>query len=72
MKKHYDIKFLDDFKDILEGVNVNYYGMIGKREGDGTVLERLLAKPKPSINLFTTDQLVASRGRLFFGCWHST
>jgi len=30
MKKHYKLKFLDDFKDILEGVNVNHYGMIGK------------------------------------------
>lgn len=46
LKAHYDIKFLDDFKDILNDVNPNYYGMI--------------------------DQLVASRGRLFFGCWHST
>ncbi|GAX18597.1 hypothetical protein FisN_10Hh196 [Fistulifera solaris] len=46
LKKHYDVKFLDDFADELKGVNTNFYGMI--------------------------DQLVASRGRLFFGCWHST
>jgi hypothetical protein len=46
LKQHYDIKFMDDFKDVLEGVNTNYYGMI--------------------------DQLVASRGVKFFGCWHST
>jgi GDP-fucose protein O-fucosyltransferase len=42
----YDILFLDDFKDLLKGVNTNYYGMI--------------------------DQLVASRGDVFLGCWHST
>jgi hypothetical protein len=46
LREHYDIKFLDDFKPVLEGVNTNYFGMI--------------------------DQLVASRGRKFFGCWHST
>jgi hypothetical protein len=45
-KAGYDVLFLDDFKDILEGVNTNYYGMI--------------------------DQLVASRGDVFLGCWHST
>jgi hypothetical protein len=38
--------FLDDFKEELQGVNTNYYGMI--------------------------DQLIASRGRVFFGCWFST
>jgi hypothetical protein len=42
----YDIVFLDDFKDLLVGVNTNYFGMI--------------------------DQLVASRGDVFLGCWHST
>ena len=46
LREHYDIKFLDDFKTELTGINTNYYGMI--------------------------DQLVASRGRLFIGCWHST
>lgn len=46
LKSHYDVVFLDDFMDSLEGVNSNYYGMI--------------------------DQLVASRGRIFFGCWFST
>ena len=45
-RKNYHIYFLDDFKEALEGVNTNYYGMI--------------------------DQLVASRGRTFFGCWFST
>jgi len=43
---HYDLVFLRDFKQELEGVNTNFYGMI--------------------------DQLVASRGRTFFGCHHST
>jgi hypothetical protein len=42
----YDVVFMDDFKDLLVGVNTNYYGMI--------------------------DQLVASRGDVFLGCWHST
>jgi GDP-fucose protein O-fucosyltransferase len=46
LREHYDIKFLDDFKDVLQNVNTNHFGMI--------------------------DQLVASRGKLFFGCWHST
>ena len=30
LKKHYDVKFLDDFLEELKGVNTNYYGMIGK------------------------------------------
>lgn len=46
LRRHYEIFFLDDFKDLLTNVNTNFYGMI--------------------------DQLVASRGRFFFGCWHST
>ena len=46
LKEHYNVLFLDDFKEELSGVNTNYYGMI--------------------------DQLVSSRGRVFFGCWHST
>jgi len=28
LKKHYDILFLDDFHNALEGVNTNYFGMI--------------------------------------------
>lgn len=46
LKQHYNVFFLDDFMDLLEGINTNYFGMI--------------------------DQLVASRGRTFFGCWFST
>ena len=46
MRKHYNIYFLDDFKDALKGVNSNYFGMI--------------------------DQLVAAKGRIFFGTWFST
>ena len=38
--------FLDDFKDLLKGINTNYYGML--------------------------DQLVAFKGRVFFGTWRST
>jgi len=43
---HYDLVYLDDFVDVLGGINTNFYGMI--------------------------DQLVASRSRVFFGCWFST
>ena len=46
LREHYNVLFMDDFSDLLVGVNKNHYGMI--------------------------DQLVASRGRIFFGCWHST
>ena len=46
LMEHYDVVFLDDFMDVLRGVNSNYFGMI--------------------------DQLVTSRGRVFFGCWFST
>jgi hypothetical protein len=46
LRDRYDIWFLDDFAEELEGVNTNYYGMI--------------------------DQLVASKGRIFFGCFFST
>jgi GDP-fucose protein O-fucosyltransferase len=42
----YKLYFLDDFRDLLQGVNTNYYGMI--------------------------DQLIASQGEIFLGCWHST
>jgi len=45
-KEHYDVVFLDDFKDLLTGINTNFYGML--------------------------DQLVASKGRVFFGTWWST
>jgi len=46
MAEHYDVVYLSDFAEMLEGVNTNFYGMI--------------------------DQLVASRSRVFFGCWFST
>jgi hypothetical protein len=46
IKERYDVLFLDDFMDELQGINSNYYGMI--------------------------DQLISSRGRLFYGCWFST
>jgi hypothetical protein len=42
----YKLFFLDDFRDLLHGVNTNYFGMI--------------------------DQLIASQGEIFLGCWHST
>lgn len=28
LKEHYDIKFMDDFKPLLKGVNTNYFGMV--------------------------------------------
>jgi hypothetical protein len=46
MADHWDVVYLDDFMDLVQGIDKNYYGMI--------------------------DQLVASRGRIFFGCWFST
>jgi hypothetical protein len=46
LHQHYDVVYLDDFKEDLGSINSNYYGMV--------------------------DQLVASRGRVFFGCWFST
>jgi hypothetical protein len=46
LRERYDVVFLDDFQEALQGVDINYYGHI--------------------------DQLVASRGRVFFGCWYST
>ena len=46
LKDHYDLLFLDDFKDLIKGINTNYYGML--------------------------DQLVTSRGKIFFGTYFST
>ena len=46
LREQYDVLFLDDFSELLKGVNTNYFGMI--------------------------DQLVSSRGRIFFGCFFST
>lgn len=46
MRKHWDIVFLDDYLDLVKGLNPSTYGML--------------------------DQLVTSRGRVFFGCWFST
>jgi hypothetical protein len=28
LRKHYKIYFMDDFKDLLEGINTNYFGMV--------------------------------------------
>ena len=44
--KHYDVVFLDDFKDQIKGINTCFYGML--------------------------DQLIASKGRVFFGTFFST
>jgi len=45
-KEHYNVYFLDDFKDLFKGLNTNYYGML--------------------------DQLIASKGRTFYGTYYST
>jgi len=45
-REHYDVVFLDDFKEHIKGINTNFYGML--------------------------DQLIASKGRVFFGTWWST
>lgn len=46
LKKHWDVVFLDDYLDLVKGLNPSTFGML--------------------------DQLVTSRGRVFFGCWFST
>lgn len=46
LKEHYDVTFLDDYMDLIKGVNTNYYGML--------------------------DQLVAYKGRVFYGTYRST
>jgi len=46
LAEHYDLCYLDDFKHLIEGFNINYYGML--------------------------DQLIASKGRIFFGTFFST
>lgn len=45
-KEHYQVYFLDDFRDLLKGIDSHYFGMI--------------------------DQVVAARGRIFFGSFQST
>ena len=45
-KEHYEVYFLDDFKDLLIGIDYHYFGMI--------------------------DQVVAAKGRVFFGSFQST
>ena len=45
-KEHYQVYFLDDFKDLLIGIDYHYFGMI--------------------------DQVVAAKGRIFFGSFQST
>jgi len=46
LREHYSVFFLDDFKDQIQSINPNYYGML--------------------------DQLVASRGEVFWGAFYST
>ena len=77
LREHYNILLMDDFKDELAGVNKNFFGMIGT---SNFAFERLVMKIHYLLTCFQlpsyfgkmTDQLVASRGRMFFGCWHST
>lgn len=46
LRDHYNLLFLDDFRDQVQSINKNYYGML--------------------------DQLVASRGEVFWGAFYST
>ena len=65
---------MDDFKDLLENVNTNYFGMVYVGTTRSVCFTGLrLANPNcPSFYSYRSDQLIASRGRQFFGCWHST
>ena len=60
LRAHYDLLFLDDFKDELKGVNTNYYGMYQLRrfEANQSLFTNFLALLSGMI-----DQLVSSRGR---------
>ena len=46
LTKHYEVTYLDDYMELIPGINTNYYGML--------------------------DQLVAARGRVFFGTFFSS
>lgn len=66
LRQHYDVKTMDDFKEVR----------VLQSEGpvitcDSSLLEQQLEGV--NTNYYgMIDQLVASRGRIFFGCFHST
>ena len=83
LRDHYDILFLDDFEDALQGINTNYYGVCCVPLLLYCLL--YLSMTTSLLNFALTcffvtnstflgmiDQLVASRGRIFFGCFYST
>ena len=61
LRAHYDLLFLDDFKNELKGVNTNYYGMYHLRpfKPNQCLLTLKLLAVLPGM----IDQLVSSRGR---------
>jgi hypothetical protein len=80
LREHYDVVFLDDFLPALGDINTNYYGtqrcnrtfvqvaFLRNRSSHG-------ASNAPFLFIDFTgmiDQLVATRGRNFLGCWFST
>jgi hypothetical protein len=71
LKDHYDVVFLDDFMDELKDVNTNYVSrpLLAYSNKVGLAISpRALLISKYGM----LDQLIASRGRYFFGCWFST
>ena len=73
LQDHYDLVFLKDFKHELEGVNTNceytFFGTINLVFYTKIVSLTLISYV---VDFGMIDQLVASRGRVFFGCYHST
>lgn len=71
MRAHYDLLFLDDFKDELKGVNTNYYGMYHLKDSCLTIISNsnhFLSFKQPKLGIISSssgmiDQLVASKGR---------
>lgn len=71
MRAHYDLLFLDDFKDELKGVNTNYYGMdqlqvlwlSTKHRSNRANTYSSKTNGTSSSSSGMIDQLVASRGR---------
>jgi hypothetical protein len=76
LKAHYDVVFLDDFIDAMgKQVNTNYYGMCKRKWNLVFLFDWCPWLTDTNVNMLRkgmVDQLVASRGRTFFGCWFST
>jgi hypothetical protein len=78
LREQYDLLFLDDFKKELEGVNCEYFINLFPKQtsfhASCTYCAFIVVVACCAVaNYFgMIDQLVASRGRKFFGCWFST